>query len=792
MSVNALRAEDIGLPDFPPADPAVGPVSLFDLSSHHRAREAIDLGLTIDDPGFNMFVVGEDRTGRMTAALAYLEAFAAAKPPPPDWVYLNNFARPHKPVPYRLPTGAGRRLLDRMRSLVPTIRQALKKAFESPDFGNDMQRLSDEIQAGLNQTFSQLQEQARGLGLQLERRQEGIGITPLDANGQPVEPESLGEEQKAQINAAIESLRAPMRAFNMEAAHMATVAGERAEELRRRTADQAIQPALDALEADFGSSAGLRRWLVELRADILDHLSLLLPPPDQMPPMGRRAEDRYAVNLIVDNADLSHGSVVVEPNPTYENLFGHIEYHSINGVLDTNFSMIRSGALHRANGGILVLRADALARQPYAWEALKGALRDREIRIEERPRARSLPMAGAPKPKPMPLDIKVVIVGAPRWYYTFFSVDPDFQVYFKIKADIDPDIETTPENLATYRALIGESARLRADRECTQGAVEALLGESARWAGARDRVSARYELIEDVLSEAGEIADAEGSDRLEADHVARALDDRRQRNARLEDRAQERITRGAMLIDTAGAVVGQINGLTVQSTGDHSFGMPARVTARTFAGDAGVLNIERVVALGGPIQQKGVYVLDGFLRGRFAQRFPLSFSASITFEQSYGGVEGDSASLAELIAILSSLADTPIRQDVAITGSVNQLGSAQAIGGINEKVEGFFRTCLAAGLTGEQGVVLPRANEINLTLRGPVAAAIADGRFHLWSVETVEDAVSILTGLDAGEQDSDGDYPAESLYGRAMAKIAAYDRALAERRGGRAAASHDS
>jgi len=783
MTARRLDPEAIGLPTFPPGAAADGDIGLFDLSSHRRAREALARGLAIDDPGFNIFVLGDDRSGRMTAALSYLEDHAKDMPAPSDWVYLNNFQRPHKPNPYRLPAGQGRRLRARMAALIPALREALVKAFESPDFANDMQRLSAGVQGRLEASFEALPTAAQAHSLHLERTPKGLSITVLDAAGQPRAGEELSAEESQAVNAALDELRAPMRAFNIEAAREAAAMAEAAVELRRQTADEALAPLLDDLDREFGSLIALKRWLVELRGDLLEQIDLLLPA-NEAPPPGHRAEDRYAVNLVADNADTTHQAVVLEPNPTYENLFGYIEYQSINGVLETNFAMIRPGALHRANGGILVLRAENLARQPVVWEALKAALRDELLRVEERYRQGALPMLGAPSPKSIPLDLKVVIVGAPQWYYTFFSVDPEFQVHFKVKADIDPDIEADDANLPTYRGLIAAAAQRLAKCTCEIGAVDALLGYSARWAGTRDRLSAQFELIEDVLSEAGLLAAAEDNcDCLTADHIERAIEERRRRNARLEDRAQEQIDRGTVMIDTTGAVVGQINGLTVQSTGDHSFGRPARVTARTYAGERGVLNIERDIALGGPIQQKGVLVLEGFLKGRFAQQFPLSFSASITFEQTYGGVDGDSASLAELIAVLSSLAEVPIRQDIAITGSVNQLGRAQAIGGANEKIEGFFQTCAQAGLSGSQGVIIPAANEIHLALRPTVAAAIGGGQFHLWSVTTVEEAIELLTGQTPGEAGADSAYPTDSLYGRVMARLSAYDRALTARGG---------
>ena len=448
----------------------------------------------------------------------------------------------------------------------------------------------------------------------------------------------------------------------------------------------------------------------------------------------------------------------------------------------TDFTMIRAGSMHRANGGMLVLRAEALARNPTSWEFLKGALRDGEIRIEEPHRAGSVPLAGAPRPKAIALDIKVVIVGAPRWYYTFFSIDPDFQTYFKVKADIDADMDATPDNLASYAALIRTIAHDHRQVSCDDAAVQRLLGMAARWAEHREKLTARFEILEDVVTEAAEIVHEQGGDVVTEAIVIQASEHRRRRNARVEDRMQQSISEGTVMIDTSGEAVGQINALTVRDLGDHAFGGPSRVTARASVGRLGVINVERQVALGGPIQQKGVMVLQGYLAGCFAKRFPLSFNCSITFEQNYGGVEGDSASMAELVAVLSDLSGAPLRQDIAITGSVNQHGESQAIGGAHHKIEGFFRSCVEQdGLTGHQGVVIPAVNEKNLILRDEVAAAVAGGEFHIWGVANIDDAVALFTGLDAGQPDDAGDYPPNSVYGRVMARLAEYDAILFER-----------
>ncbi len=508
-----------------------------------------------------------------------------------------------------------------------------------------------------------------------------------------------------------------------------------------------------------------------------------MPPNDGEDDGTEPPERRYAVNLLVDHGDEPHPTVVLESNPTYENLFGRIEYRQAQGTMETDFTLIRAGSLHRANGGILVLRAEALAANRQSWAYLKAALRDQEIRIEELQRAQMTPIAGAPKPKPIPLDLKVVIVGAPRWYALFFESDPDFQSYFKIKADIDPDMEVSPHNLAIYAGLIEQMAR---DRQLEGADKDASVACSAlRRAGRerRDRVTARFELVEDLVTEAAVRARQAKQRRLTDATLVATLVARRRRNTRLEDRVIRSIVEGAVLIDTAGAAVGQVNALTVQDVGDRRFGTPVRVTARASVGRAGIVNIERDVELGGPIQQKGAMVLQGFLASRFAQIRPLSFTCSITFEQSYGGVEGDSASMAELIAVLSDLAQLPIRQDIAITGSVNQAGQVQAIGGAHWKIEGFFRVCEArpGGLTGTQGVIVPEANRVNLVLRDDIAEAVRAGRFHLWSVASVEDVVELLIGVPAGIADVAGNYPPDTVFGGAAARLTAFDRILAER-----------
>ncbi|MDP6804879.1 MAG: AAA family ATPase [Rhodospirillales bacterium] len=790
MALKKLAAADVGLPRF--GVPADTDGETFALSSHQRAREALEFGLPVADPGFNIFVLGEDHSGRMTATLEFLETVVAKRPPPDDWVYLNNFRRPHRPKPYRLPPGVGRRFRDRMADLVPQLREALAGAFGSEDYLDRVRVEREKVQAEASARMDALRAEMQNHGLEIAQDTEGMMSVRAQAAGDPPAVAPPARDEAEPISRKIDAFTEELRGINRWAVHRHAEFSEKIEDLDQHVGDMAIGPLMDEVIGGFAAFGALVRWLTAMRVDIVESLGRFRPlPPESGGEDGVPAEapERYyAVNLFVDHADDDHPSVVLEANPTYENIFGRMEYRQLDGVLETDFTLIRSGSIHRANGGVLVLRADAIARNAVVWEALKGALRDREVALEELERPGALPVAGAPRAKPVPLEVKVVIVGAPHWYYTFFSVDSEFRAHFRVKADIDGEMDATDANLANYAGLIRGVARDLGAAELAPAAVGRLLAAASRLAAHREKLSARFELIASLVSEAraltfddtGEAGDAIGA--IDEDTVARAIANRRRRNARVEDRLHENIARGIVMIDTNGAVIGQINALTVRDLGDHAFGTPARVTARASVGRLGVTNIEREVAIGGPIQQKGVMVLQGFLAGHFARRFPLSFNCSITFEQSYGGVEGDSASVAELLAIISDLAGLACRQDLAVTGSVNQRGQVQAVAGVAEKVEGFFRSCRDAGpLTGTQGVVLPAANEPNLVLEDAVADAIEDGSFHLWSVSAVEDALEIFTGVPAGVPHADGTYPAETVYGRAMRQLEEFDRALADR-----------
>ncbi|MFT5485791.1 MAG: putative ATP-dependent protease [Paracoccaceae bacterium] len=785
MTAKKLAADEIGIPAFAPGTRQDG--AIFDLSSHTRAREALELALAMPEPGFNVFVLGENQSGRLTSTVEFLKEAVSDSGAPDDWVYLNDFGAPAEPVAVRLPVGEGRKLRDAMQRLTGGLTKALRTAFGGESFQSQMQAEGEAAQTELNTQMQAVQNAATEKGLNILQNQQGPVIVATDEKGEAVPAEQMTDDQRALLAEHGPALAQQILAINRRTAELQAAFQQRGAELSRQVADQTSGPVIDTILADFSEHHGLNKWLIELRNDITENFQAFLPPPEEgaRPPELDPAR-RYAVNLLVDNQRSETLPVIVEANPTYENLFGRIEYRQSARAMETDFTLIKPGAFHRANGGVLVLRADAIASNPSIWPYIKGALRDQEIRIEELYRSSGPTVAGALSPQAVPLDIKVVLIGAPNWYYTFFSTDPEFQSYFRVKADIDPDFEAETGNIETYAGLVRQLADgdVGGDIKYADSAIVRLLGQASRWAADRTKLSSQFERIQDILAEARYVLKEDGGKEISAETVETAIENRRHRNARIEDRIQEGISEKAVLIATSGTAVGQVNALTVRNVGDHTFGTPSRVTASASVGRRGVLNIERDTGLGGPLQQKGALVLQGWLSGTFARAYPLSFNVSITFEQSYGGVDGDSASLAELVAILSDISGVPVRQDLAITGSVNQHGAAQAIGGAHHKIEGFFRSCVEAGtLDGAQGAAIPCANEKNLVLRADVEAAVREGTFSVYSLETIEDAVELFLGMPAGAPDAAGKYPDDTVFGRVSAKLAEYDKVLMDRKG---------
>ena len=745
--MRALSAVDIGIPrhSWQP-----GGEDTFALSSHARAREALDLALSINAPGFNVYVLGEDRSGRMSATVAYLSAICTpASSRRKDWIYLQNYRDARQPLAFGLAVGDGARFSEALRRYVGRLRSMLIAALESDAHRERIKRILRAADEQINEKQAALARAAEQVGFTLEESAEGVRLRP------PVADTPDRERNRDRLSSELDQLE-------REAGQLRASAEAQALALDRQTLAGLIEGEVADFAATFADYPALSEWIDDLTEEMIrDVRNLARSSVDE------RLPAKYSTNLLVDH---SHGDecVVLEPNPTYENLFGYIEYRRVEGVSETDLTLIRPGALQRANGGVLVLRAEPLAKDETVWTHLKAALRDRVIRIEEPHRSGGMPLIGTPRPEAIPLDAKIIIVGTPDSYYTFFSNDPDFKTYFKIKADIDPDMPATPENLDILGSLIDRMAA-RQGILCTAEAIGLLLGLSSRLAMRRDSLSSRFELIEDLLYEAGRYVTP--GERLRPEAVLAAWRARSKREARAEERFHLSVKRRHVAIATSGAVVGQVNALTIRELGDSHFGRPSRLTARASVGHRGLINIERVTELGGRTQQKGALVVEGYLRGTFARRHPISFDCSITFEQSYGNVDGDSASVGELVSIISALSGLPVRQELAVTGSFNQLGEVQAVGDVIEKVEGYFRVTAKERADGiRHGVILPSANAHDLALEDEVAAAVADGTFSVWAIDRVEEAVELFLGS-----------PAAEAYDRAAATLKTFDDLIRDR-----------
>ncbi len=737
-----------------------------------RAVEAVDFAIRLSHPGYNLFALGPEGVGRSALVRGALERHAAGQPVPEDWAYVHNFVEPQKPRALRLPAGRGTLLRSAMERLVNELRSALPAAFESDAYRARREALEEELRRRRDRALAEFEKRARALDVALLRTPMGLGlamvrgdevISPEQFRQLPPEEQERRRQNLSRLESELQMLLRHIPAWEREGR-------QQLQALNREVIRSTASPLIEAVRAAFADLPAVLAYLDQVEADVVAHaedfLAAATATDTTAPPALRAlaAEEvaslrRYTVNLIVDNAGRIGAPVVYEDNPTFANLVGRIEHISQLGALVTNFTLIKPGALHRANGGYLILDARKVLLEPYAWEGLKRALRARELRIESLGQALSLVSTVSLEPEPIPLSVKVALIGDRLLYYLLAARDPDFLELFKVPADFSEDVDRTPETDRIYARLIAGLARREGLRPFDAGGVARVIEAAARDAGDAQKVSTHMRSLNDLLVEADYFAGRAGRDVVTAADVQAAIEAKIRRVGRLRERLGEQFRRGILLVDTTGAVVGQANGLSVYELGEDIFGWPTRITARVRLGSGEVVDIEREVELGGPIHSKGVMILAGFLGGRYAANRPLSLRASLVFEQSYGGVEGDSASLAELCALLSAIGELPIRQGVALTGSVNQHGAVQAIGGVNEKIEGFFDVCAARGLTGDQGVIIPAANASHLMLRADVVAAAAEGRFHIWPVTTVDEALEILTGLPAGERGPDGLWP---------------------------------
>ncbi|MEZ5741890.1 MAG: AAA family ATPase [Burkholderiaceae bacterium] len=743
--------------------------------------DAMHFGLTMPGDGYNVFLLGPTGVGKLTAAREMVSRLAQGGAPPPDWCYVFNFARPHQPNAIRLPAGMGAKLRTDMQQFVEDLQIAIPAAFESEDYRARVEDIEQSVADRQRKMFEQTAEQARSRQLLLMHTPAGFAFAPIKKGDEVLPQEefaALPEGERNRIEAEIRTMQQTLQKAVRQLPQWAKEASERIKEINREIAKNAVDHLIASLTTHYGHVPELSEYLGAVASDVIDNVMAFMPqqPGNPMAMFARLQTNeallRYQVNLLVDNSALTQAPVVYEDLPSYANLIGRSEYRAQMGTLMTDFTLIKAGALHRANGGYLVLDARQVLQQPLAWDALKRALKAHEVRLDSLERSVSLISTVSLEPEHIPIKVKVVLIGDRSLYYLLSQYDPDFADLFKVMADFDDTMlrETGADRL--YAGLFATLGRLHGLLPMAAAGVATMIEHAGRLAQDARKLSTNLRDLTDLLREANHWATRENATVIGAPHVQQAIDQHAYRSKRVQESHYESIRRGTILIATEGAKVGQVNGLSVLQLGKYRFGWPTRITATTRLGEGKVIDIEREAELGGPLHSKGVLILSNFLASRYAKHQPLSISASIVFEQSYGMVEGDSASLAELCALLSSLSRLPIDQRFAVTGSVNQHGDIQPIGAVNEKIEGFFDVCNERGLTGDQGVLIPGANIEHLMLRDEVVQAVRDGRFAVYAINSVDEAICLLTGVEAGVMTAGGSRPvAETVNGRVAARL---------------------
>lgn len=746
-----------------------------------RGTHAIEFGIAISSPGFNIYVLGPTGSGRTTTIERFLQEKAIGEPAPCDWVYVQNFTDIRRPRAIALPSGMGIQFGDDIRKLIESLQREMPKAFEKEEYSDARDKITRGLETARHRILQDIQLRATEHGFTIIRTPDTLAVTPV-LNGEPMTMEAyqaLSQEEQEKLDETRQTLERKLEDALKSIMGLEQDAREQVITLNRKVASSTVGQFIGQYTAKYAAEEEALLHLNLVQNDIVDNVELFRagsgaenesPEQDQDPFL------RYQVNLIVDHSKTTGAPVLAESNPSYHNLVGRIEYDVKMGSPTTDFTNIKAGSLHKANGGYLVIRATYLLSNPYAWGALKRALTDGVIRLEE-PAAENIATKTL-DPEPIPLNIKIVLMGSPAIYYMLFEADEDFSKLFKVRADFDSDMDYTPDNEDETTLFIASRCHEEGLCHFDKDAVGKIIEYSARLAGSQDRLSTRFGEVADAMREASYWAKQDSRGLVTGSDVKRAIRERVFRSNLAEERLRRFILEGQIFIDVTGAKVGQINGLYVVEVGGYRFGQPSRITAQTYMGKAGVVSIEREVELAGPLHNRGVMTLTGYLGGTYAQDCPLSISASLAFEQNYGGIEGDSASSAELYALLSSLSGIPIKQGVAVTGSVNQWGQVQPIGGVTEKIEGFFAVCQSQGLNGEQGVIVPVSNKKALMLREEVVEAVQAGRFHIWTVETIDQGIELLTGVPAGVRGADGNYPEGTVHHAIQERLKQYAEEL--------------
>ncbi len=750
-----------------------------------RGLEALELGLDLAVAGYNVYVAGASGTGRSTAVRQQVERAIARRPGAPDWAYVHNFADPYEPIAVQLPAGRVTKLARELDSFIAACREEIPKALQGERYEKRRLAIHQSVHDQHEAFFGRLHALAEQLGLIIQFTPAGIMSMPALAPGRPLSPEAfelLPEDRKAELRSGTQQLQRRIDETMVEARRIEREGQRQIQELEREAALFAVGHLLDELRAGWKDQDAVVRHLDFIRDDLVEHLDEFRGverpqggPFHSLPP----SSERYRVNALVTYTPESGPPVVFEPNPTYYNLVGRIAYRATVGAMHTDFTLINPGALHRANGGVLVLQARDVLLSPFAWDVLKRSLRDGEVRVENLGEQFSAFPTESLKPQPIPLQVKVILIGDLMTYMLLYRLDDDFRKLFKIKAHFGHAMDRTADAIQAYAAFISGQIRSCGLIPFGSDAVARVIEHAARLTEHQGKLSTRFNTIAELVVEADHRARRAGADRVRAQDVGEAVGAQERRVGLIEDEVQRLIEEGTIAIDVTSRAIGQVNGLSVIDLGDTAFARPSRITARVGMGADGVVNIEREVQLSGPSHSKGVLILSGYLLGTYARERPLALSARLAFEQVYSEVDGDSASSAELYALLSSLSDLPIRQGIAVTGSVNQLGEIQAVGGVTTKIEGHFAVCKARGFTGEQGVIIPEANLVHLMLNQEVLDAVAAGRFHVWALRTVDQGIELLTGVPAGDRQPNGLYADGTVHARVQQRLARMAERLA-------------
>ena len=760
-----------------------------------RAVKAFDFGLEVKMKGYNIYMSGPSGTGKTTYARNSAEKKAKTEPVPSDWCYVYNFQNPKNPIALSFEPGRGKQFKEDMAKLVSVIKKELQKVFQSEDFEKQKLAIIHTFEKGQNALVDKMDAIAAEYDFFVKRSDTSLYFLPL-VNGEPLEGDALellSAEENEIIDHNSQILQEKTSPILREIQNLEKECDKKLEELEQKLGMSAIEDPISKMSADYRTYERVISYLEAVRKDILEHLDQFMdseePQQDALaallPMLNKKPEEdttlKYRVNLIVDHSETKGAPVIVTFNPTYSNLMGDTEYDSEFGNLTTDFMKIKGGLFHQANGGYLIVQAHDILSAPQAWEALRRVIKTKEINMDSLRELNNANVVPTLKPEPIPAKLKVIMIGSDYFYEVLSQCDEEFDKFFKIRAEFDYEMPRNHENIYKIAQFIKGFVEREHTLEFDVSAVCAIIEYSTRSAARQDKLSTRFNHLSEILGEAFTWAQMENASIITAEHIQKAIHEKEQRRSFYKEKLEEMLDEETIMIDTTGSEIGQINGLAVLDMGDYAFGTPSRITATTYVGKSGIVNIEKEARMSGQTHDKGVQIITGFLGQTYAQKFPMSLSCRVCFEQNYSGIDGDSASSTELYCIISSLSELPIRQDLAVTGSVNQKGEIQAIGGVTHKIEGFFDLCKKRGLTGNQGVLIPVSNIKDLVLNDEVVTAVKDGIFHIYPITHINEGIELLMQYPAGEKNEQGEFPKDSVHGKVYAKLKAFAKASQEK-----------